>query len=242
MAKKPFIPIPPMAELPPAKDINVAEILDRYLSGEIDLICVLGPTASGKTKYAVRLAREINALLSARRPQKMSTGGKGEESVLPPWPQGAGPTTKEWEGLSQPTVSQAGSSKTRKGAIDLPLSPDYDERPRQKIDFRQGKPAHTEYEIVRINGDGTADLLLHPHTGRTHQLRVHCAHHLGLGRPIVGDLLYGGHSVYDCNADNRMATSTKGVPGRLCLHALSITFRHPETGQELTFTSDRLSY
>ena len=126
-------------------------------------------------------------------------------------------------------------SKTGKGAIDLPLSPDYDERPRQKIDFRQGKPAHTEYEIVRINEDGTADLLLHPHTGRTHQLRVHCAHHLGLGRPIVGDLLYGGHSVYDCNAD-------KGVPGRLCLHALSITFRHPETGQELTFTSDRLSY
>ena len=133
-------------------------------------------------------------------------------------------------------------SKTGKGAIDLPLSPDYDERPRQKIDFRQGKPAHTEYEIVRIHEDGTADLLLHPHTGRTHQLRVHCAHHLGLGRPIVGDLLYGGHSVYDCNADNRMATSTKGVPGRLCLHALSITFRHPETGQELTFTSDRLSY
>ena len=133
-------------------------------------------------------------------------------------------------------------SKTGKGAIDLPLSPDYDERPRQKIDFRQGKPAHTEYEIVRINEDGTADLLLHPHTGRTHQLRVHCAHHLGLGRPIIGDLLYGGHSVYDCNTDNRMATSTKGVPGRLCLHALSITFRHPETGQELTFTSDRLSY
>ena len=170
------------------------------------------------------------------------SGERSEETVLSPWPLGVGPTTKEWEGLSLPTVPQAGSSKTRKGAIDLPLSPDYDERPRQKIDFRQGKPAHTEYEIVRMNEDGTADLLLHPHTGRTHQLRVHCAHHLGLGRPIVGDLLYGGHSVYDCNADNRLATSTKGVPVRLCLHALSITFRHPETGQELTFTSDRLSY
>ena len=99
MAKKPFTPIPPMADLPPAEEINVAEILDRYLSGEIDLICVLGPTASGKTKYAVRLAREINSLLSARRPQKSSTGGKGEESVLPPWPQGAGPAPKEWEGF-----------------------------------------------------------------------------------------------------------------------------------------------
>ena len=65
MAKKPFTPIPPMAELPPAEEIDVKEILDRYLSGEIDLICVLGPTASGKTRYAVSLARRINALLSA---------------------------------------------------------------------------------------------------------------------------------------------------------------------------------
>lgn len=52
-----------MAELPPAEEINIREILDRYLSGEIDLICVLGPTASGKTRYAVGLAREINRLL-----------------------------------------------------------------------------------------------------------------------------------------------------------------------------------
>ena len=133
-------------------------------------------------------------------------------------------------------------SKTGKGAIDLPLSPDYDERPRQKVDFTQGKPAHTEYETIRTNEDGTSDILLYPHTGRTHQLRVHCAHHLGLGRPIVGDLLYGGHSVYECNRGNCMETNTKVLPGRLCLHALSITFLHPETGQELTFTSDRLSY
>ena len=133
-------------------------------------------------------------------------------------------------------------SKTGKGAIDLPLSPDYDERPRQKVDFTQGKPAHTEYETIRTNEDGTSDILLYPYTGRTHQLRVHCAHHLGLGRPIVGDLLYGGHSVYECNSGNCMETNTKGLPGRLCLHALSITFLHPETGQELTFTSDRLSY
>ena len=64
MSKKQFIPIPPMAELPPAEDIDVAEILRKYLSGEIDLICVLGPTASGKTRYAVKIAREINALLA----------------------------------------------------------------------------------------------------------------------------------------------------------------------------------
>ena len=63
MAKKPFTPIPPMAELPPAEEINVAELLDMYLAGEIDLICVLGPTASGKTRYAVQLARQINQIL-----------------------------------------------------------------------------------------------------------------------------------------------------------------------------------
>ena len=63
MAKKSFTPIPPMAELPQAEDINIKELLDKYLSGEIDLICVLGPTASGKTRYAVNLARKINKLL-----------------------------------------------------------------------------------------------------------------------------------------------------------------------------------
>ena len=97
------------------------------------------------------------------------------------------------------------------------------------------KEAHTEYEVVRNNQNGTSDLLLYPHTGRTHQLRVHCAHHLGLGRPIVGDLLYGGYSVFDNKA------SEPAHPARLCLHDLSITFRHPVTAEELTFTSDKLS-
>ena len=111
------------------------------------------------------------------------------------------------------------------GCIDLPLAADYDERPRQRVDFQQGKPAHTEYEAVRVNPDGTADLLLHPVTGRTHQLRVHCAPSLGLGSPILGDLLYGGSPA-----------------PRLHLHALSITFRHPVTDVELTFTSRQLCY
>ena len=66
MSKKPFIPIPPMAELPPAETINVQEVLQMYLDGDIDLICVLGPTASGKTRYAVQLARQINGLIDER--------------------------------------------------------------------------------------------------------------------------------------------------------------------------------
>lgn len=117
-------------------------------------------------------------------------------------------------------------------SISLPLAADYDERPRQKVDFKQGKPALTKYEIVSENADGTLDVLFHPVTGRTHQLRVHSAHALGLCRPILGDLLYGGHTT----------TQTDSIPDRLHLHALSITFTHPRTGEELTFTSDKLSY
>lgn len=109
-----------------------------------------------------------------------------------------------------------------KGRIELPLSPDYDERPRQKVDLAQGKPAMTEYEVMSTNEDGTTDILFYPHTGRTHQLRVHSAHTLGLGRPILGDLLYG--------SDGAACT-------RLHLHACSISFHHPTTGTLLTFST-----
>lgn len=116
------------------------------------------------------------------------------------------------------------------GAVDLPLSPDYDERPRQKVDFQHGKDAYTKYEIARINPDGTSDILLYPETGRTHQLRVHCAHLLGLGCPIIGDRLYGSSSIYYCKDT------------RLHLHALSITFHHPGNKKEMTFSSRTLSF
>ena len=69
-----------MAELPPAEEINVKELLDKYLAGEIDLICVLGPTASGKTRYAVQLARQINALLEDLQDDKLS-GTAGAEII-----------------------------------------------------------------------------------------------------------------------------------------------------------------
>ena len=115
-----------------------------------------------------------------------------------------------------------------KGSIELALSPDYDERPRQKVDHVQGKSALTGYEVVSVNEDGTTDILYYPHTGRTHQLRVHSAHVCGLGRPILGDLLYGGGgSIW----------SEDPICPRLHLHALSITFRHPFTGEALTFSA-----
>ena len=81
MSKKPFTPIPPMADLPPAEIINVQEVLQMYLNGEIDLICVLGPTASGKTRYAVQLARQINGLIDERI--KVSGSGAAAKRTPP---------------------------------------------------------------------------------------------------------------------------------------------------------------
>ena len=107
------------------------------------------------------------------------------------------------------------------GTICLPLCPDHDERPRQKADKTQGKPSETSYEVISVNDDSTIDIVFHPLTGRTHQLRVHSAHTLGLGHPIKGDMLYGGSP-----AD------------RLNLHASSIIFLHPADGSSVHLKSD----
>ena len=122
--------------------------------------------------------------------------------------------------------------------ISLPLMPDYLDRPRQIVNHEQGKEAITEYEVLgseerRVKSEesnSTANhevkssnlkvqcirLALYPKTGRTHQLRVHCAHREGLDAPILGDPLYG-----NVKAD------------RLYLHAEAITFKHPLTGKEI---------
>ena len=106
------------------------------------------------------------------------------------------------------------------GRISLPLLLDFDDRPRQMVDFEEGKQAVTDWELIKMMPDGCALVRFTPLTGRTHQLRVHAAHPLGLGRPIAGDRLYGGG------------------PGRLCLHAATLSFAHPRTGERLSFTSE----
>ena len=133
-------------------------------------------------------------------------------------------------GYSSSYLSKSGGIIAESGTISLPLSPDYDERPRQKVDYKDGKDARTEYRIVKRNTDGSIDIALYPYTGRTHQLRVHCAHTSGLACPIIGDCLYGSATIYDSRDT------------RLHLHALSITFRHPVTGEDLTFSSQQLCY
>jgi len=100
------------------------------------------------------------------------------------------------------------------GIINLPLCADEMDRPRQQVDFEKGKEAVTRYE-VKERKDGKTFIHLFPLTGRTHQLRVHCAHQQGLGCPIVGDRLYG----YPAD--------------RLMLHAEEITFVHPFSGKTI---------
>ena len=101
------------------------------------------------------------------------------------------------------------------GVISLPLRPDPMNRPRQVVDMAHGKRAVTRYEFI-----GDRLVALWPETGRTHQLRIHCAHPDGLSNPIVGDELYGTRSQ------------------RLCLHAAEIWFRHPISGDEMHIKSE----
>jgi tRNA pseudouridine32 synthase/23S rRNA pseudouridine746 synthase len=103
----------------------------------------------------------------------------------------------------------------KEGIIELPLRVDLDNRPNQIVCFEYGKPAKTEWKTIEIRNNQTL-VHFYPITGRTHQLRVHAAHHLGLNCPIVGDDLYG----------------TKA--NRLHLHAESITFIHPFSKEEMT--------
>ena len=111
----------------------------------------------------------------------------------------------------------SGKDVPKKGIISLPLLPDYLNRPRQMVNHEQGKEAITEYEILeRIDGSHLR-IALYPKTGRTHQLRVHCAHQEGLNAPILGDPLYGNEKA-----------------ARLHLHAEEITFEHPLTGKKMT--------
>lgn len=101
------------------------------------------------------------------------------------------------------------------GEISLPLSPDINDRPRQKVDHSDGKEALTHYKVISRSGEKTL-VHLYPHTGRTHQLRVHCAHRDGLDAPIIGDRLYGK------SAD------------RLHLHADTLEFYHPILKRQIT--------
>lgn len=104
------------------------------------------------------------------------------------------------------------------GEIDLPMRLDWDNKPRQMVCAKHGKPASTHWELLGNEGD-VARVCFSPHSGRTHQLRVHAAHPHGLNAPIVGDGLYG--------QDGQ----------RLMLHAQSLVFTHPRNFTRIHLTT-----
>ena len=104
------------------------------------------------------------------------------------------------------------------GFIRLPLCPDYENRPLQKVDYEHGKPSVTRYELLEDHWH--TRIAFYPQTGRTHQLRVHAAHPEGLNTPIIGDPLYGQPAE------------------RLYLHAERLEFRHPVSGKHIRIVAD----
>lgn len=109
----------------------------------------------------------------------------------------------------------------QQGTISLPLMPDITDRPRQRVDMEHGKPSVTTYRVVSTQNHRTL-VWLFPHTGRTHQLRVHCAHPLGLATPILGDPLYG-----------------RGTAApRMYLNAAELEITHPVTGRRMQWKSE----
>jgi len=110
-----------------------------------------------------------------------------------------------------------GVLQEKEGIIELPLRGDLDDRPRQMVCQEYGKEARTKYQVIAVN-DHKTRVYFWPITGRTHQLRVHAAHSLGLNSPIVGDDLYGKKS------------------NRLHLHAGYLKFIHPVSKKEIEIT------
>jgi tRNA pseudouridine32 synthase/23S rRNA pseudouridine746 synthase len=112
-----------------------------------------------------------------------------------------------------------GRMATDSGIVDLPLGSDWEYRPRQKVDHAKGRPAVTDWQVINRT-DHETRVRLTPHTGRSHQLRVHM---LALGHPILGDQIYAPETLANHN--------------RLMLHAETLSLHHPVTKNRVTFTS-----
>lgn len=112
-----------------------------------------------------------------------------------------------------------GELEPKTGMVDLPLTVDWPNRPRQKVDHDNGRPAQTEWRVLRWR-DGRTRTRLYPRTGRSHQLRVHM---MEIGHPIMGDPFY--------------ATGPARDAPRLMLHAEALRLRHPDGGRWLNVTA-----
>ena len=207
---------------PDCPDLIMAHRLDMQTSGVL---------IAAKTMNVYReVQRGFATKILAPNPNPSPARGKGVDSisnntsinqsycaknVITPFPRageglGVGAVRKTYFALLEGILPMPVGTK---GEISLPLSSDYLNRPCQKVDYEKGKEALTLYEVmgeVEIEGQKRTLMKLNPVTGRTHQLRVHCAHPDGLGMPILGDDLYGKHAK------------------RLYLHAQEVVIKAPQ--------------
>ena len=187
----------------PGRGVDKQDCLSGRLAvefGDIHIVHRLDQATSGLMVFARTLAalRDLHAQFRA------STVDKAYEALV----------------LGKPEQTSFG--------IDLPLSADWPNRPKQKVDLESGKPSRTQVEVLSFDAaTNMSRVKLIPITGRTHQLRVHL---FAVGHAIVGDALYGPQV-----APDKACTSADFLANRLMLHASELAFAHPATGERLTF-------
>jgi len=212
-----------MAELTNEREVRVHHVDESFIVAEkmAGLLCVPG-RGDDKQDCLIRRVQALYpdalivhrldmatsglVLLARGKPAQVNLSGQFERRLV----------TKTYFALVEGLVSDAS------GEIDLPLFPDWPNRPRQKVDFINGKQALTNYRVIsRLGRAGQSLLELSPITGRTHQLRIHL---MSIGHPIVGDRLYSNDQIDEQHT-------------AMCLHAGVLSFDHPRTGKRITFSS-----
>lgn len=186
-----------MLSVPGKDNVQSVESIMRQRWHQYDGNPIMVHRLDRDTSGLMVIARSLEAYHSLQQQFACRTAAKRYEAVL--------------DGI--PTTSE--------GTISLPLMPDIMDRPRQRVDMEHGKPSVTTYRVVSTQNHRTL-VWLFPHTGRTHQLRVHCAHPLGLATPILGDPLYG-----------------RGTAApRMYLNAAELEITHPVTGRRMQWKSE----
>ncbi len=176
----------------PGKDPSLADCLEARVQARYPQHLA--------TKVVHRLDKDTSGLiiLAFDKPALASLGGQFEHRTI------------EKDYVARVWGDVVGDS----GLIDLPLATDWENKPRQRVDFERGRPAQTRWRVLAREG-GITRLELVPLTGRTHQLRVHLRE---LGYPIVGDTFYA-------------EGAARAAADRLQLHARMLRFAHPDDGR-----------
>ena len=223
--------------LPEGDNLRPVHRLDQATSG----VLLLARTADSHRHLSQQFAqRQVHKVYEALLEGHLIPNPNGETLIPNPTNRrgGVSPPTQGETLILNPTNRRGGVSPPTQieghqprlsitqtsGWIDLPLGPDPQQPPRQRVDWLQGKPSQTYFEVL-AQGDGVTRVQFILHTGRTHQLRVHAAHPQGLNAPILGDTLYGH------------APRPEDTHQRLCLHAQALTLNHPQTQMRLTLSS-----